>query len=281
MVLPIGFFAPLPLAIMIPFMAAQSFAMGQAFGTSFQYGKRKISSMSNEEFNKYTPLQAHEEIQADIRAMIPSLNKSFQRMESFQIDIINSMVDTIKLGLDELGKWIAGGFGVNPETSTSAITLGEGGSSSAPPITEIQGGSRQDTPGSYIPNLQSYEDWLKEAGFDTTPPKKIVKKTIKTIPVPYTYNPRRASAPRPPTLAYAKAEGNRIVKNIGNLNARIWNNKVHAKLLQRGVDIRGRKHSLSATPLQKLHDLRNQLLDLTKKLRNEFVQYKNLKAMRI
>ncbi len=143
MVLPIGFFAPLPLAIMIPFMAAQSFAMGQAFGTSFQYGKRKISSMSNEEFNAYTPLQAHEEIQADIRAMIPSLNKSFERMESFQIDIINSMVDTIKLGLDELGKWIAGGFGVDQDqTDTSLIDVGSGGEVIAPPITQIQGGDR-------------------------------------------------------------------------------------------------------------------------------------------
>ncbi len=138
MVLPIGFFAPLPLAIMIPFMAAQSFAMGQAFGTSFQYGKRKISSMSNEEFNAVTANSLHEDIQADIRAMIPSMNQSFQRMEQFQIDIINSMVDTIKIGLDQLGQWIAGGFGINPEqtSSTSASLQGESG------IFNVQGGDR-------------------------------------------------------------------------------------------------------------------------------------------
>ncbi len=101
LVLPIGFFAPLPLAIMIPFMAAQSFAMGQAFGTSFQYGKRKISSMSNEDFNKYTAEQAHNDIQADIMAMIPSMNESFHRMETFQIDILVSMGKTLLLAVEK------------------------------------------------------------------------------------------------------------------------------------------------------------------------------------
>ncbi len=35
-------------------MATQSMVMGDAFGQAFQYGKRKISAMSNEEFNKTT-----------------------------------------------------------------------------------------------------------------------------------------------------------------------------------------------------------------------------------
>ncbi len=34
----IGFFAPLPLAMMMPFMAGQSMLMGDAFGKSYQYG---------------------------------------------------------------------------------------------------------------------------------------------------------------------------------------------------------------------------------------------------
>ncbi len=140
MVLPIGFFAPLPLAIMIPFMAAQSFAMGHAFGTSFQYGKRKISSLTNEQFNALSATDLHGQLQADIRAMIPSMNQSFNTMEKFQIDIIQSMLDTIRLGIQEFGNFITGGaFQTNTtstETSTSAI--GEAG------IFQIQGGSRTD-----------------------------------------------------------------------------------------------------------------------------------------
>ncbi len=109
-VLPIGFFAPLPLAIMIPFMAAQSFAMGQAFGTSFQYGKRKISSMTNEQFNALSATDIHSDLQADVRAMIPSMNQSFERMQQFQIDIIKSMLDTFVLALKEFGQFLAGGI---------------------------------------------------------------------------------------------------------------------------------------------------------------------------
>ncbi len=90
-------------------MAAQSFAMGHAFGTSFQYGKRKISSMTNEEFNALTPTMLHDDLQADVRAMIPSLNQSFDRMERFQIEIIQSMLDTFVLALQEFGKFLVGG----------------------------------------------------------------------------------------------------------------------------------------------------------------------------
>lgn len=92
----IGLFAPLPLAIMIPFMAAQSAAIGQAFGTHFQYAKRKISSMSNEEFNKLTPTQLVEDLTADIRGMIPSVTRSFDDMEKLQTIIIDSLLDSVR-----------------------------------------------------------------------------------------------------------------------------------------------------------------------------------------
>ncbi len=45
--LPIGFFMPLPLPIMIPFMMWQSAAIAAGFGTYFQCAKRKVSAMSN------------------------------------------------------------------------------------------------------------------------------------------------------------------------------------------------------------------------------------------
>ncbi len=123
MVLPIGFFAPLPLAIMIPFMAAQSFAMGQAFGTSFQYGKRKISSMSNEEFNALTAVEIADNLQSDVRAMIPSMTESFHRMEDFQIDILESMVRTMILAVEKFFQFIGtGANAINPYVGTGSTT---------------------------------------------------------------------------------------------------------------------------------------------------------------
>ncbi len=122
-ILPIGFFAPLPLAIMIPFMAAQSFAMGHAFGTSFQYGKRKISSMTNEEFNALSATDLHGQLQADIRAMIPDMNQSFKQMERFQIDIINSMVNTLRIAAQDFAEWLAAGGPF--QTSGAGVQSGE------------------------------------------------------------------------------------------------------------------------------------------------------------
>ncbi len=78
MSLPIGGFMPIPLAMMIPFMATQSMVMGDAFGRSFQYGKRRISAMTNEEFNAYSPTQIAEEIFAEYKQIIPKLGKSIE-----------------------------------------------------------------------------------------------------------------------------------------------------------------------------------------------------------
>ncbi len=103
-VFPIGFFSPLPLAMMIPFMATQSLAMGEAFGKSFQYGKRKISSMTNEEFNKLTFENLMQDQTANIRTIIPNLHEQMQLSYSLQIDIFQEMVKIIPAFFEALMK---------------------------------------------------------------------------------------------------------------------------------------------------------------------------------
>ncbi len=83
---------PLPLAIMIPFMAGQSFAMGEAFGKGFQYGKRRVSSMTNEEFNKSSGASMFKETTADIKQMIPSMKNSMHDFSLLQTDIIKELI---------------------------------------------------------------------------------------------------------------------------------------------------------------------------------------------
>ncbi len=92
----IGFFAPFPLALMIPFMAGQSLAMGEAFGKGFQYGKRKISSMSNEEFNKLDFRELSESLATDYRVMIPSITKSIEASDKLQSAVFQALGDLIK-----------------------------------------------------------------------------------------------------------------------------------------------------------------------------------------
>ncbi len=103
----IGFFAPLPLALMMPFMAGQSMLMGDAFGKSYQYGKRKISAMSNEEFNKLTPADLAKDITADFTALIPELKIAMAKSTELQSLIIREMGNILKTIPDEIKNFFA------------------------------------------------------------------------------------------------------------------------------------------------------------------------------
>ncbi len=98
---------PLPLPIMIPFMMWQSAAIAAGFGTYFQFAKRKVSAMSNEEFNNANPHDLVDALYADIVKNIPS---SFKQIESLTPIILDSMLKM----LTDAAQWfsqILGGTG--------------------------------------------------------------------------------------------------------------------------------------------------------------------------
>ncbi len=98
----IGFFAPLPIALMIPFMGAQSAVMGEAFGKHFQYGKRKISAMSNEEFNKLTSAELFDDTLHGFEKIIPLLKDSMTRTEDLQQFVIQTLVRYVRSLPDDI-----------------------------------------------------------------------------------------------------------------------------------------------------------------------------------
>ncbi len=101
----IGFFAPLPLALMMPFMAGQSLLMGEAFGKGFQFGKRKISSMTNDDFNALTAKDLGQQIATDYNDIIPSLEQAVKASSAFQSMIIQEMGVILKSIPDEILKF--------------------------------------------------------------------------------------------------------------------------------------------------------------------------------
>ncbi len=122
-------------------MAGQSLAMGEAFGKGFQYGKRKISSMSNEEFNALDFKQLSESIHTDYKTMIPSLTQSIRESKVLQDAVFDALGKVILdippaiLGFfEEAGRVLKG----ETTTSTSASLLGS-------EITEVRSGGRQVT----------------------------------------------------------------------------------------------------------------------------------------
>ncbi len=144
MVLPIGFFMPLPLAMMIPFMGIQSAVMAKQFGENFQFGKRRISAMSNEEFNKLTPQLLNENANRELKSMIPSMEKSIIEMRSFQTFLIQEFIKMIQevglgvigqiFGFPDLGEKITAG----PVTVETEIDTGPPASVPSPIITYTQ-----------------------------------------------------------------------------------------------------------------------------------------------
>ncbi len=125
----IGFFAPLPLALMLPFMAGQSMIMGEAFGKAYQYGKRRISSMSNADFNKLTAKKLSVELATDYTDMLPALSMAIKKSEKFQQTVIDAM---LKIPIDTLnnlfgspnpsGSSNIGGIGTSALTATGGTS---------------------------------------------------------------------------------------------------------------------------------------------------------------
>ncbi len=97
MVIPVSGFLPVPLPMMIPFMGAQSLVIGKMFGEGFQYGKRKISAMSNEEFNKLTFEDMMSNARTELKASIPTINASLQDMDKMVEVVVNEFLKYIGL----------------------------------------------------------------------------------------------------------------------------------------------------------------------------------------
>ncbi len=80
MVLPLSGFTAIPNPYMVPFMGLQSYVIGIMFGMGFQGGKRKISAMTNEQFNALDIHRfAFDEMHAILKN-IPSVEQMFAEM---------------------------------------------------------------------------------------------------------------------------------------------------------------------------------------------------------
>ncbi len=97
---------PLPLAMMIPFMGIQSAVMAKQFGENFQYGKRRISAMSNKDFNKLTPKILQEHANAELKSMIPSMEASIIDMQDFQKFVIKQFIGMIEELIHSMPQYI-------------------------------------------------------------------------------------------------------------------------------------------------------------------------------
>ncbi len=78
-------------------MGAQSLVIGKMFGEGFQYGKRKISAMPNEEFNKLTFESMMSNAREEIKASVPTMNAAMQDMKPMVEIVVREFLQYINL----------------------------------------------------------------------------------------------------------------------------------------------------------------------------------------
>ncbi len=92
---PISAFMPIPLAVMPPFMAYQSILIGDAFGRGYQFGKRKISELSNEQIKKMSIDDVFRDASVDYLRMIPTVKQAMAQSLDLQVFIVKELIKII------------------------------------------------------------------------------------------------------------------------------------------------------------------------------------------
>ena len=107
-------------------METQSAALAYAFGLNYEYGKRKIKSMSNEEFNSLTPENIAELSEAHTWVQIDAFKRVLPNMTQFQelIFIKHAEIEKAKILQNvQLAKWaIANGVEIAISGTTQDTT---------------------------------------------------------------------------------------------------------------------------------------------------------------
>ncbi len=119
--LPLSGFTAIPNPYMIPFMGYQSWVIGSMFGMAYQGYKRKISAMSNEEFNKIDITQFGFDEMRKMTAMTPQMEQMFAEMRPMLTIMAKELGELFRSIPDYISNVVTGsdsgalkGFGGSP-----------------------------------------------------------------------------------------------------------------------------------------------------------------------
>ncbi len=156
--------------MMIPFMGAQSLVIGKQFGEGFQYGKRKISAMTNEEFNKLTPAKIAHDSAIELQQMIPAMKDSITDMRSFQTFIVQELIATAK----QLPNDIFGEGGVISKGSLASNVI-EGKGNEV--LEQLFGFLQKSATQQFIGYGPKHDTGIVDTSFNPPPPPPEIKTT--------------------------------------------------------------------------------------------------------
>ncbi len=117
---PLSAFTAVPNPQMLAFMGAQSFVMMYQAGEGWQYGKRRISAMSNEEFNKLTPQIVMEKQAVVLRSSLATIERSMNDMTPMIGTIVKQYGDFIREIIAAIPEAFQNALGQNESRQFSA-----------------------------------------------------------------------------------------------------------------------------------------------------------------
>ncbi len=122
---PISGFTAIPNPQMLAFMPIQSYLMMYFAGSGWQYGKRRISAMSNEQFNKLTPEELLQQHSIELKNMLPTLDKTLNDVTPLIRTLVEQYGDFVREAIkaipDAIGNIFQGTSG-NVQQSQFGIT---------------------------------------------------------------------------------------------------------------------------------------------------------------
>ncbi len=105
---PISGFTAIPNPQMLAFMPIQSYLMMYFAGAGWQIGKRKISAIPNDQFNKMSAKDLLEGFTADLRSTIPTLERSLKDITPLIATLIEQYGEFVTIALKEIPKAAVG-----------------------------------------------------------------------------------------------------------------------------------------------------------------------------
>ncbi len=120
---PLSGFTAIPNPQMLAFMGAQSFIMMYQAGEGWQYGKRRISAMSNEEFNVLTPELVLEKQAVVLKNSLATIQDSMNAMTPLVGTIVAQYGDFIREFIKALPQLFQN-IGQESETPQQALLPG-------------------------------------------------------------------------------------------------------------------------------------------------------------
>ncbi len=155
-------------------MPIQSYLMMYFAGSAWQYGKRKISAMSNEEFNKLDMKTLLEQHTMELKSVIPTLENS-----------LNDITPLIRILIEQYGDFIKEALKALPQALLNAIGQSGGQFANVPTTDNTTGGNVPATMASFLHFFKTLSDATN------IPESELIKDTSSTTSTVIDYSPTK------------------------------------------------------------------------------------------